>query len=52
MSALQRFVERGDGVTAIEYALIGAFVALAIVASVTAVGTTLSNIFDQVAAGF
>ena len=40
------------GATAIEYALIAAFIAIAIVASVTDVGTGLAGIFGNVKNGF
>ena len=38
-----------EGVTAIEYGLIAALIAVAIVTAVTLVGTNLSSIFDKVA---
>ncbi len=37
------------GVTAIEYALIAALIALAIIAAVTLVGTRLNTLFNSVA---
>ena len=44
---LQRF--RGEeGVTAIEYGLIAALIAVAIIVAVTLVGTRLNNTFNRV----
>jgi pilus assembly protein Flp/PilA len=42
---------RQRGVTSIEYALIGALIAVVIAGSVTQVGTTLSSLFTRVADG-
>jgi pilus assembly protein Flp/PilA len=44
----KRFVRDEDGVTAIEYALIASLIALAIVATVKALGTTLSTVFNTI----
>ena len=38
-----------DGVTAIEYGLIAALIAVAIIVAVTLVGTNLTNVFNNVA---
>jgi Flp pilus assembly pilin Flp len=51
---LHHFVDRRpfkseDGVTAIEYGLIAAFMVLAVVAGVTVVGVALSNFFSNLA---
>lgn len=51
---LHRLVDRRpfkseDGVTAIEYGLIAAFMVLAVVAGVTVVGVALSNFFSNLA---
>jgi pilus assembly protein Flp/PilA len=43
------FVKDESGGTAIEYALIAAFISLVIVGAVTTVGTTLKPIFQTVA---
>lgn len=49
-SALLQFLLADEsGVTAIEYALIGSLIAVAIVASVTAVGLNLSDLYEMVA---
>jgi len=44
-----RFVRDEDGVTAIEYGLIAALIALAIVTTVGTVGTNLSTLFTSIA---
>jgi len=41
-----------SGATAIEYALIGAFVVVIIVTAVGALGSSVSGLFTQVAAAF
>jgi Flp pilus assembly pilin Flp len=45
---LRRLRSESRAVTSLEYALIGAFIFLVIVVSVTAVGTHLSPIFNTV----
>ncbi len=45
-----RFVANESGVTAIEYGLIAALIAVVIIAAVSTVGTNLSNTFSSVAA--
>jgi pilus assembly protein Flp/PilA len=47
---LKRFVKDESGATAIEYGLIATFIAVAIIAAVTLVGTDLVGVFNQVAA--
>ena len=49
MTAVKNFLREEDGVTAIEYGLIAALVALAIVAGATALGGGLNEMFDAVA---
>jgi pilus assembly protein Flp/PilA len=49
MAILACFLKNDGGVTAIEYALIAALIAIIIVVSVTSVGTKLSAIFSTVA---
>jgi len=44
--AAQQFVNDEEGVTAIEYGLIAALIAVAIIVAVTAVGTNLGVIFN------
>jgi pilus assembly protein Flp/PilA len=47
--AVKRFIRDDEGVTAIEYGLIGALIAVVIVASVTAVGQNLQVIYNGIA---
>lgn len=49
---LSKFFKDCDGATSIEYALIAAFIALAVIAGAQAIGLNLVTIFDDVAAGF
>lgn len=46
---VSRFVKDESGVTAIEYGLIAALLAVVIIAAVAAVGTQLSDTFSTVA---
>jgi pilus assembly protein Flp/PilA len=46
---LHRFIDDQAGVTAIEYGLIAALIAVAIIVAVTAVGTDLTSTFNSVA---
>ncbi len=46
-AAILRFRSDENGVTSIEYALIGVFIAVAIVASVTTLGTSLTSAFQK-----
>jgi pilus assembly protein Flp/PilA len=48
-NALRRFLSRQDGATAIEYALIAAGVAAAIVITVNALGVSVVNMWTAVA---
>lgn len=48
---IKRFIDEDDGATAIEYGLIAALIAVAIIAAVSAVGDNLSTTFDDVASG-
>ncbi len=48
---INRFKADESGATAIEYGLIAALIAVAIIAAVRAVGGTLSDTFDAVDAG-
>lgn len=47
---LKQFVQDEEGVTAIEYGLIAALIAVVIVAAVKLVGTNLDAVFDKIAA--
>jgi len=51
MEGLIKFIKEEDGVTAIEYALIGSLIALVIILAVTNVGTRVRTIFENIAAG-
>ena len=51
IAGVKRFVKDDGGVTAIEYGLIAALIALAIIAGVTTVGSNLSEVFSDVAKG-
>jgi len=48
MMITRNFLNDEGGATAIEYAMIAAFVAVAIVGAVTALGTSLTGIFGNV----
>ena len=47
--SLQRLIGDNDGVTAIEYGLIAALIAIAAIAAFPAVGTSLSSTFSYIA---
>ena len=49
MDKLARFIREEEGVTAIEYGLIAALIALVIIVAVALVGTNLSTVFQTVA---
>ena len=44
-----RFLREEDGVTAIEYGLIAALIAVAIIVAVTLVGNRLVDVFNRIA---
>ncbi len=46
---LKRFIRDESGATAIEYALIAALIAVAMIAGATAIGDQLNKKFDEVA---
>jgi pilus assembly protein Flp/PilA len=48
-NTFKQFVRDEDGVTAIEYGLIAALIAVVIIASVKLVGTNLSTVFNNIA---
>ena len=50
MDLFKRFIVEEEGVTAIEYALIAALIAVVIIASLTALGTDIAAKFDEIAA--
>ncbi len=45
---INRFVKDEEGATAIEYGLIAALIAVAVITSLTAVGDQLSTNFDEI----
>ncbi len=47
---IKRFARDEEGVTAIEYGLIAALIAVAIITAVSVVGTGITNTFNAVAA--
>jgi len=48
LESLSQFAQSDDGVTAIEYGLIAALIAIVIVGAVTIVGTQLNTLFTNV----
>jgi pilus assembly protein Flp/PilA len=48
MKGVNRFIRDEEGVTAIEYGLLAALIAVAIIVSATAVGTQLDAVFDYI----
>lgn len=46
---ISSFVSREDGVTAIEYALIAALIAVVIIGGATLLGTNLNTLFENIA---
>ncbi len=48
-SLFKRFLKDESGATAIEYGLIAALIALAIITMVTLAGSNLSNLFNRIA---
>lgn len=48
--ATRRFLQDEEGVTAIEYGLIAALIAVVIIGAVTTVGTDLRGVFQTIAA--
>ncbi len=50
MNSVMRFVREEEGATALEYGLLVALIAASIVTAVTALGTTVSDTFDSIAA--
>jgi pilus assembly protein Flp/PilA len=51
MEKMKRFLKEEEGVTAIEYGLIAALIALVIITAVTVIGTNLSSKFSSIEAG-
>jgi len=49
MEFIKNFIQEEDGVTAIEYGLIAALIAVVIIAAVTQVGTQVNITFEKIA---
>jgi pilus assembly protein Flp/PilA len=49
MEKLLKFLKEEDGVTAMEYGLIAALIAVAIIAAVTSIGGSLKQTFQTIA---
>lgn len=49
-NATRKFLRDEEGVTAIEYALIAALIAIAVIATVTLVGKELNSVFMKICA--
>ncbi len=47
MNHIMRFVREEEGATALEYGLVAALIAAAIIGAVTALGTSVSNTFTN-----
>jgi pilus assembly protein Flp/PilA len=52
MSTIRRFARDENGATAIEYAMIAAGIAVAVVATVTALGSSVSAMFTTVKSAY
>ncbi len=50
MKKFMRFLKDDEGVTAIEYGLIAALIAVVIILAVTLIGTELDRVFDYIGA--
>ena len=50
MLRVRSFLSDESGVTAIEYALIAALIAVAIIGAVTTVGTNITTVFGEISA--
>jgi pilus assembly protein Flp/PilA len=48
IKSVKKFVANESGATAIEYALIASLIAVAIILSITALGSKLQNTFNEV----
>jgi len=49
MEKIRRFLKDEEGVTAIEYGLIAALIAVVIIGAVALIGTNLNTVFGKVA---
>lgn len=48
MSKLQHFLREEDGAAAIEYGLLAGLIAVAVITTVTAIGTHLNTVFGYI----
>jgi pilus assembly protein Flp/PilA len=46
--SVEKFIATETGATAIEYALIASLIAVAIIGTVSALGSTITNVFNEV----
>lgn len=51
MKFVAKFAHDENGATAIEYGLIAGLIAVVVIGAVTAAGTSLDGMFDQITAG-
>ena len=49
LNVIRQFVKQDEGATAVEYGLMVSLIAIAIIVSVTLVGTNLNTVFNTVA---
>ena len=52
MKKLMRFLKDEEGITAIEYGLIEALIAIVIIVAVVAISTSLDSIFNGIGKGY
>ena len=50
MNLIKKFIRDEEGVTAIEYGLIAALIAVAIIAATTELGTSIGDLFTRIKA--
>jgi pilus assembly protein Flp/PilA len=48
IKSIKKFIANDSGATAIEYALIASLIAVAIIVSITALGSKIQNTFNEV----
>lgn len=48
MNLIKKFIRDEEGVTAIEYGLIAALIAVAIITATTNLGTSIGNLFGRI----
>lgn len=50
LSSVQNFIREEEGASAVEYGILVALIAVAVIATVTLVGTKLENVFNKICA--